>query len=66
MDGIQIGAPYRFVPSAFVGEKSGVLPGKKELPRSVTGRICYINRAHRFFQVAYEVNGYHLTECFKF
>lgn len=43
-----------------------MLPGKKELPRSVTGRICYINRAHRFFQVAYEINGYHLTESFKF
>ena len=50
VDNIQLGASYRFVPSAFVGEKSGTLPGKKELPRSVTGRICYINQAHRFFR----------------
>lgn len=66
MDSIRIGAPYTFVPSSFVGEKSGVLPGKKEMPRSMTGRICYINHAHRFFQVAYEIHGYHLNECFKF
>lgn len=66
MNNIRIGAPYHFVPAAFVAEKSGALPGKKELPRSVTGHICYINRAHRYFRVDYYVNGYHLSECFKF
>lgn len=66
MDNIKIGAPYRFVPSAFMGEKSGALPGKKELPRQVTGLITYINQAHRYFVVPFEVNGYHLAESFKF
>lgn len=66
MEAIRIGAPYRFVPAAFTGEKSGKIPGGKEVPRSVNGKITYINREHRFFQVTFEVNGYILHECIKF
>lgn len=66
MQGIQIGAAYSFIPTAFIGEKAGTLPGKKEIPRRVTGRIVYINAPHRFFTVAYEVNGYTLRESIKF
>lgn len=66
MPDIRIGAAYSFTPAAFVGEHTGTLPGKKKLPREVTGRIIYINEAHRYFTVAYEVNGYRLHESIKF
>lgn len=62
-----LGDSYRFVPSAFVGETSGRDPRwKKEIPRAVTGRIVYINRAHRFFTVAFTVHGVELKESIKF
>ena len=32
----------------------------------VTGRITYINRRHRYYTVTFEVDGYPLTESFKF
>jgi hypothetical protein len=63
---VHIGDTYRFIPSAFIGEKSAKLPGKQALPRAVTGRVSYINHEHRFFQVTYELNGYSLKECIKF
>lgn len=66
MADIQLGAPYSFVPSAFIGERSGSLLGQKEAPRKVSGRITYINWAHRFFTVTAEVNGCTLHESFKF
>lgn len=66
MAGIQLGATYTFVPSAFIGEGSGVLPGQKAAPRKVSGRITYINWAHRYFTVTAEVNGSDLRESFKF
>ena len=66
MNGIYLGAPYRFVPTALGGGDYRALPGQKKQPRWVTGHICYINRAHRFFHVAYEVNGYKQYESFKF
>lgn len=66
MQGIQIGGAYSFIPEAFIGERTGTLPGRKELPRRVTGRIIYINEMHRYFTVSYEVNGYRLCESIKF
>lgn len=66
MADIHLGATYTFVPSAFIGERAGALFGQKEVPRKVSGRITYINWAHRFFTVTAEVNGSTLRECFKF
>ena len=66
MAGIQLGAAFSFVPSAFIGEGSGMLPGQKEIPRKVTGRVTYINRVHRHFTVTAKVNGCTLNESFKF
>lgn len=62
-----IGDPYRFVPSSFEGESAGTGPEwKRAMPRAVTGRIVYINRAHRFFTVAFTVHGVELKESIKF
>lgn len=67
MQELRIGVPYRFVPSSFEGETTGrVAKWKKDMPRAVTGRIVYINRPHRFFTVAFTVNGVELKESFKF
>lgn len=62
-DNITIGAPYRFVPAELMAERGA--SGRYESIQ-VTGHIRYINRAHRFFRVAYEINGYELRECIKF
>lgn len=62
-----LGDAYRFVPSAFTEETAGRDPGgKKDIPRAVTGRIVYINWPHRFFTVAFTVNGVELKESIKF
>ena len=66
MQNIKLGAVIHFVPAAFMGEKSGVLPGKMEIPRRVIGRIVYINEAHSFFTVEYELHGNKLRESIKF
>lgn len=67
MPNLQIGAPYSFVPAAFIGEKYNPPgPGQTRVPSRVNGRITYIHWAHRWFQVTYEVFGHTLKECFKF
>lgn len=62
----RLGAAYHFTPAAFLGENAGGFPERSKIPRSVTGRIIYINWAHRYFTVAYEVHGYELKEGIKF
>lgn len=66
MDEIKLGAAYSFMPEAFINYQDGPLPGGQAVPRRVTGRITYINHAHRYFRVTYEVNGVTLSESFKF
>lgn len=66
MQMIRIGGPYRFIPSAFTGEKTGMTFGGKEMPRQVCGTVTFVHRAHRFFLVTFEVNGYTLRESIKF
>lgn len=66
MQNIELGATIHFVPAAFVTEKKGTLPGKLEIPRRVTGRIVYINEAHSYFTVEYELHGNKLRESIKF
>lgn len=65
MSGLKIGAKFTFTPAAFAMEKQDEC-GVRRIRRSVTGRVCGINWAHRFFQAAYSINGYTLIECFKF
>ena len=65
MQKIKIGDQYRFVPSAFVGEKpSGT--GKYEIPHELNGRVVYIHPERRFFTVEAELNGSKIRESFKF
>lgn len=67
MTNIQLGVSYSFVPTAFIDSHTPGRPSKqKEIPRKVTGRITYINRAHRFFVATFDVNGCALNESFKF
>ena len=61
-----LGAPFTFTPAAFLQEKSAVLPGQQPVPRAVTGTITYINWAHGWFRVTYEVNGVELSQGIKF
>lgn len=65
-DHVRVGKAYRFTPSAFIGERAGELPGQKPIPRTVTGKITYINRAHRYFLVVYQLGGRELSECIKY
>lgn len=62
----RLGDRMSFIPSAFFGEMKGTLPGREELPRWVTGTVTQIHETHHWFRVEYEVNGYRLSECFKF
>ena len=64
MNSIRVGAPYRFKPAAFCGERDCGIPTNRTV--EVTGRIAGINYAHRYFWVRYEVYGYTLYESFKF
>ena len=64
---IQLGAAYSFAPTAFIDNHASGRPSKQiETPQRVTGRITYINRAHRFFVATFEVNGCTMNESFKF
>ena len=63
---MKTGEKYRFTPHAFIGE---VGKGKSALPcipRRVTGRIVYINEAHRYFTVEASVDWATIRESFKF
>lgn len=64
---MQIGDKVRFIPSGFGAEQTkSPLPGKKDPPpRYVTGKVVYINLAHRYYTAEYEVFGITLRESFK-
>lgn len=63
---VELGKDYMFAPSAFAGEKDGMLGGKI-IKKTLTGKIAYINRRHRFFMVEAETpQGAVIRECFKF
>ncbi|MBR2934885.1 MAG: hypothetical protein IKB79_04840 [Oscillospiraceae bacterium] len=67
MEEPKLGMTYSFVPTAFIGEHGNPPgPGGTRAPSRVNGRVTYINRPHRWFQVPYEVHGNQLKECFKF
>lgn len=49
---VKIGDEMTFTPSAWAGEGGlGLLKSK-----TVTGRVDYINRAHRYYRVRYELD----------
>lgn len=60
---MNIGDTYTWTPSAFEGA-SGICSIKK-LAR-VSGRVVYINEAHRYFTAEADINGKKLRESFKF
>lgn len=47
-------------------QSGGTMPGGREVPRYYTGRITYINHAHRWCMVEADIGGTVLRECFKF
>jgi hypothetical protein len=65
-----LGAQIKFKPSCWYAQRAGrqggdihiLLPGGTE----VTGTVDYINEAHGYFRVRYEVFGNVNHECFKF
>ena len=59
MQSIQVGDPYPFRPSAFMGDGH-----HRTAP--LTGTVIAVNRAHRHFTVAARVNGHIIRETFKF
>ena len=56
----QVGDPVRFVPFAFCNSQT------QGLPYALSGRVIYVNDAHRFYRVEAECNGYTIRESFKF
>lgn len=63
---IKIGDKIRFQPEAFV-----TTTGKDQhqfgvMDHKVVGRVCLINRAHRWFRVKYETPFGIQHECFNF
>lgn len=55
---IHVGDPIRFIPDLNFGPLKSY--------RAVTGRIIYINRAHRYFVIEYETRGGKMRQCHKF
>lgn len=49
-------------------EGTAALNGRTDLHAEVTGRIVYINEAHRYYRVIYQMPGCTGTahECFKY
>lgn len=65
----EIGEHITFKPAAFMAE--ACRPDQRnndrwEIPRMVTGRVCYINHQHRWYNVEYQIHGRKLYEGFKF
>lgn len=57
---IEIGQKISFFPSCW---------SKVDFPsaaKALRGRVCYINRAHRYFTLEAECHGYVIRECFHF
>ncbi|MBE5054763.1 hypothetical protein INF37_01925 [Pseudoflavonifractor sp. DSM 107456] len=63
---MHLGEKYRFTPHAFTGEVGKTKGPMPCIPRMVTGRIVYINEAHRYFTVEASVDWATIRESFKF
>ena len=59
-----IGETVRFRPTVFMRpSEQGQTPG---IEYELTGRVTYVNAAHRYFAVEAPCHGYTIRECFKF
>lgn len=61
-----IGEPWSWTPCAYETQFEEQDPRSIRKKNSVTGKIVYINEAHRYFTAEAEVYGYKLRESFKF
>lgn len=62
---MRIGQKKTFTPAGCYGEQSSF--GGHDIPRKVTGKIVYINRAHRWYLVEAHVHErYTIRQGFKF
>ena len=57
-----MGRTVKFIPTACNERNKGQVA---EYVQPVTGHIDYINKAHGWFRVSYQINGCALFECFK-
>ncbi len=63
---MKIGDRVKFCPAAFSGQtEPDVAPKDWQKPHRVVGVVDYINAAHGWCNVRYEVHGYVLHEGFK-
>ena len=64
----EIGDRRTFVPAAFEGEhQQGLRSIRPDADAKVTGTVIYINEAHRWCRVRFELpGGVPAFECFKF
>ena len=63
----QIGDRITFWPAAYSADISARMAAAgRQAGAQVTGRISYITRRHGNYTVTFEVDGYPLTESFKF
>lgn len=61
---IELGDKRRFVPCGYVEHVKETDRVRYEAVDIVTGEVVYINQAHGFYRVAYEVRGILFHECF--
>lgn len=61
-----IGQPITWTPCAYYNLGGGENLKSTRDRGKVSGKIVWINHAHRFFLVEAKVFGYILRECFKF
>ena len=64
----EIGDRRTFVPAAFEGEhQQGLRSIRPDADAKVTGTVIYINEAHRWYRMRYDLpGGVPAFECFKF
>lgn len=64
----EIGDRRTFIPAAFEGEhQQGLRAIRPEAEAEVTGTVVYVNEAHRWCRVRYDLpGGVPAFECFKF
>ena len=62
---MQIGDKITFRPTAFFDAAHGWRVGTDDVPLYVTGRVIYINEAHRVYTVEGECHGHVIRESYK-
>ncbi len=61
----EVGEPFSWEPAAFTEHCANVTLALGSTAR-ISGRIVYVNEAHRFFRVEGRCEAGILRECFKF